>query len=70
MEDIAKVIELAFWAFKKEFGEDATLEDGDEVVFQLNNCVLIMSVENCRLKSKFIGGLPIIVDHTMKIYEE
>ena len=37
MEDISKAIELAVTAFKEKFGEDAKLEEGDEVVFQLNN---------------------------------
>ena len=45
MEDISKAIELAVTAFKEKFGEDAKLEEGDEVVFQLNNCVLIISIE-------------------------
>lgn len=45
MEDISKAIELAVAAFKEKFGEDAKLEEGDEVVFQLNNCVLIISIE-------------------------
>lgn len=44
MEDISKAIELAIAAFKEKFGEDAKLEEGDEVVFQLNNCVLIISI--------------------------
>ena len=69
MEDISKAVELALAAFKEEFGEGAKLEEGDEVVFQLNNCVLIMSIENGTFKQKFIGGLPIKVDHTLSIYE-
>lgn len=70
MDDITKAIELALEAFKKELGEDAKLEEGDEVVFQLNNCVLIMSIEDNTLKQRFIGGLPIKVDYTLKIYEK
>lgn len=69
MEDIQKAIELAFEAFHKEFGEDEKLEDGDEVVFILNNCVLIISLEDGNLQEKFIGGKPLTVDHTLKIYE-
>ena len=68
MEDISKAIELAIAAFKEKFGEDAKLEEGDEVVFQLNNCVLI-SIEDNTIKQKFIGGQPIKIDHTLKIYE-
>ena len=56
MEDISKAIELAIAAFKEKFGEDAKLEEGDEVVFQLNNCVLIISIEDNTMKQKFIGG--------------
>ena len=67
MEDISKAIELAIAAFKEKFGEDAKLEEGDEVVFQLNNCVLIISIEDNTMK--FIGGQPIKIDHTLKIYE-
>ena len=63
MEDISKAIELAIAAF------NAKLEEGDEVVFQLNNCVLIISIEDNTIKQKFIGGQPIKIDHTLKIYE-
>lgn len=45
------------------------LKKGDEVVFQLNNCVLIISIEDNTMKQKFIGGQPIKIDHTLKIYE-
>lgn len=69
MENISQAVELAFDAFKEKFGKGAKLEEGDEVVFQLNNCVLIMSIENGTFKQKFIGGLPIKVDHTLSIYE-
>ena len=65
MEDISKAIELAIAAFKEKFGEDAKLEEGDEVVFQLNNCVLIISIEDNTMKQKFIGGQPIKIDHTI-----
>lgn len=69
MENISQAVKLALAAFKEKFGEDAKLEEGDEVVFQLNNCVLIMSIENGTFKQNFIGGLPIKVDHTLSIYE-
>lgn len=69
MKDIEKATELALAAFKERYGESVELEDGDEVVFQLNNCILIISIEDNTIKEKFIGGLPIKVDHTLKIYE-
>lgn len=69
MEDIQKAMEAAFAAFKKEFGEDAKPEEGEEFVFLFNNCVLIMGVGDKCLKQKFIGGQPIKVDYALKIYE-
>lgn len=42
MEEINKAIKLAMQKFKEEFGEDASLEDGDEFVTVFNNCVLIL----------------------------
>jgi hypothetical protein len=69
MEDIKNAIEFAIAAFKAEYGEDAKFEEGDEVVFQFNNCTLIMGIEDNTLKEKFIGGQPIKVDYALKIYE-
>lgn len=69
MEDLSLAIELAIKAFKEKFGENAKLEDGDEIVFELNNCVLIISLNDGKLEERFIGGKPLRVDHTLKIYE-
>ena len=69
MEDIKTAIDSAWNAYRERFGTDAKLEEGDEVVFQLNNCVLIISIEDNTIKQKFIGGQPIKIDHTLKIYE-
>ena len=54
---------------KKNSVKMPNLKKGDEVVFQLNNCVLIISIEDNTMKQKFIGGQPIKLDHTLKIYE-
>ncbi len=70
MVELDRAVELAIAAFKEEFGEGAKFEEGDERVFQFNNCVLIIGVENRTLKETFIGGLPIRVNHTLKIYEK
>lgn len=55
--------------FKEEYGEDAKLENGDEIVTVFNNCVLIISFINGNLSTKFIGGKPHVVDMTLGIYE-
>lgn len=69
MEEIQKAIELAMKKFKEEYGEDEKLEDGDEFVTVFNNCILIISLEDGRLQTKFIGGKPYEVDYTLSIYE-
>ena len=67
--DLDKVLELAIEAFKKEYGENAKIEDGDEYFFQFKNGMMILSVENRELKTAFNSELPIKIDHTLKIYE-
>lgn len=69
MEELGKAINLAMRKFKEECGEDAKLEDGDEFVTVFNNCVLIISLEDGNLSTKFIGGKPYEVDMTLSIYE-
>lgn len=69
MEEIGKAIELAMQKFKEEYGEDEKLEDGDAFVTVFNNCVLIISLEEGNLRTKFIGGQPYRVDYTLSIYE-
>lgn len=69
LKQLDEAVGRAFNEFRKEFGEDAKLENGDEFVTVLNNAVLIISLENGTLKTKFIGGAPFKVDMTLKIYE-
>lgn len=69
MDDIQKAVELAFAAFKERYGQDAKLEEGDQIVCVMNNCTLIISLNDGNLKEEFIGGEPLRVDHTLKIYE-
>ncbi len=69
MDDIQKAVESAFEAFKERYGQDARLEEGDKIVCVMNNCTLIISLENGKLKEEFIGGKPLQVNHTLKIYE-
>lgn len=69
MRQLEEAIRRAFDEFGKEFGKDTKLENGDEFVTVLNNAVLIISLENGTLKTKFIGGAPFKVDMTLKIYE-
>lgn len=69
MEELVNAINLAMQKFKEEYGEDAKLEDGDKFVTVFNNCVLIISLEDGNLQTKFIGGKPFCADMTLSIYE-
>lgn len=65
-----EVMKKVMEAFKKEFGEDANLEDGDTVVFELNDCTLILSRDGGKVRTEFLGDKPIKVDCTTGFYSE
>ena len=67
MEELQKAIKLAMEKFSEE-SRKCELEDGDEFVTVFNNCVLIISLENGNLLTKFIGGKPYEVDMTLSLY--
>lgn len=69
LKQLDEAVSAAFAEFKKEFGLDAKLEDGDEFVTVFNNAVLVISLEGDTLKTHFIGGKPYQVDMTLAIYE-
>ena len=69
MKQLDEAIGAAFEEFKKEFGEDVKLEEGDEFVTVFNNAVLVIGVEDYTLKTKLIVGNPNKEDMTMPIYE-
>jgi hypothetical protein len=57
-------------AIGKELGEGWKLEDGETLVFQLNDCVLVLGYEDGQTRMEFVGGKPISVDVTTGFYEE
>jgi hypothetical protein len=69
LKQLDEAVNAAFAEFKKEFGQDVKLEDGDEFVTVFNNAALVISLEDNTLKTKFIGGKPYQVDMTLAIYE-
>lgn len=56
-------------SFKREFGEDEKINDGDTVVFELNDCTVILSLEDASLKTEVIGDKPIRVNYTTGYFE-
>lgn len=69
MDGINKAIELAMQEFRKEYGEEAKLEEGREFVTIFNNCMLILSLNGNELGVHFIGGKPLRADLTLSIYK-
>lgn len=69
-EQFEDAVNAAFVEFKKEFGEEARLEDEDKFVTIFNNATLVISLEDGHLKTEFIGGEPYQVDMTLDFYED
>ena len=70
MEEIKKAMQLAYKAFHEKYGADAKIEDGDEIVCVMNDCILIISLNDGNLKQEFIPGKPLMVDYSLGIYEQ
>lgn len=70
MDKFNNIFDAVFDAMKREFGDDVTLEEGETLVFQLNDCVLIMSREDGHFRTEFVGGEVIPVDITTGFYIE
>lgn len=66
MDDLLSIL---IDAFKREFGEDEKINDGDTVVFELNDCTVILSLEDASLKTEVIGDKPIRVNYTTGYFE-
>lgn len=70
MMDFKKVFDKVQEAIEREFGEGEKLEDGDTLVFQLNDCILVMGLEDGNVRTEFIGGKVIPVDVETGMYGE
>ena len=70
MMDLKKVFDKVQEAIEREFGEGEKLEEGDTLVFQLNDCVLVMGLEDGHVRTEFIGGKVIPVDAELGVYGE
>lgn len=66
MDDLLSIL---IDAFKREHGEDEKINDGEIVVFELNDCTVILSLEDAKLKTEVIGDKPIRVNYTTGYFE-
>lgn len=62
MDQLGKAVELALTEFRKEYGKDAQLEEGDEFATIFNDSLLIIGIEDNSLKIKVLLGEPYRVD--------
>ena len=66
MDDLLSIL---IDAFKREYGEDEKINDGDIVVFALNDCTVILSLKDAKVKTEIIGNKPIKVNYTTGYFE-
>lgn len=70
MESLNKAIQLAMAEYKKEFGEDTKLEDGDEFATVFNDGVLIIGLEDKKLSFKILAGTPYKLNYNLNLLEK
>jgi len=68
--DIFKLISKTLGAMRQEFGADAKLENGDQLVSVFKDATFIMRDENGELKVELIIGKPYIFEEAVFDEEE
>lgn len=63
------LINILLDAYEKEYGEDVKFSEGDVQIFELNDCMIILSLEDATLKTEIIGDKPIKVNYTTGYFE-
>lgn len=66
MDDLLSIL---IDAFKREYGEDEKINDGDTVIFELNDCIVVLSLEGVKLKMEVTDNKPIKVNYTTGYFE-
>lgn len=67
---IPEAITMLQEAMKKEFGENAKLEDGDSITGVFNDAVMTLSNENNEIKLDIKAGEPYKFDCNLNLLEE
>lgn len=63
------LINILLDAYEKEYGEDVKFSEGDVQIFELNDCMIILSLEDRILKTQIIGDKPIKVDYETGFFQ-
>lgn len=69
MSILKEALDLAILQYKKEYGEDAKIEEGEEFATVFNDAVLIIGLENKKISIKVLAGKPYFVDHNLNLTE-
>ena len=69
MGSIEKAVAMLIENFKKECGEDAKLENGDEIVGVCHDGIVIIGIEKDELNIKVIAGEPYNLDTSLNLLE-
>ena len=69
MDILKEAFDMAICQYKKEYGEDAKIEEGEEFATVFNDAVLIIGLENKQISIKIFAGKPYFVDHNLNLTE-
>lgn len=69
MSILEDALDLAILQYKKEYGEDAKIEEGEEFATVFNDAVLIIGLENKQISIKVLVGKPYFVNRNLNLTE-
>ena len=64
------LLEKIFAVFKREYGQDAEMEEGETQVFVLDDCTVVLSFANERLDVKVTADKPIKCDFSSGLFKD
>lgn len=67
MSILEDALDLAILQYKKEYGEDAKIEEGEEFATVFNDAVLIIGLENKQISIKVLVGKPYFVNRNLNL---
>lgn len=67
MSILEDALDLAILQYKKEYGEDAKIEEGEEFATIFNDAVLIIGLENKQISIKVLVGKPYFVNRNLNL---
>lgn len=60
MNSIKKITDKMVKAFKEEYGQDATMDDGEVIAGVFNDCIVTMEMVGKELKINICAGEPYV----------